>query len=440
MLIVIDYYAENPIVGKTLQQCILEDSNIYDDIHGNGDANFKIINTDNLKIRSENYLQLEGQSGIQQTTPGTYWLTVSGDTEYAIVNNWYINDNLPSGSTTPFLNVWFGNPSYGSINPVTVYFQNETKVKIPGGSPGQVLTTDGSGNLSWTTVSGGGSVTDGDYGDITVSGSGSIWTIDNNVVTYGKMQQVTGHSVLGHIGNLTGNVEEITSTSNGDVLHRNGSNLVFATIGDSSITASSITYSRLQDTANASILLGRGSTSAGTLEEITLGSGLTMSGTTLSSSGSSPLNNPTAMVVKTVDETIVNSSTLQADDELFYSLIGGKTYNFQFVLFGSRGNISNNVEISFSLNSEADCGAWGPLGSQTTNAYNLSSRFQCFGWYSVAAPSNLPNIKKTNCLWGVASPVANCTLELLWAQSTTFVNTTPITVHKGSKLIIWELT
>ena len=115
-------------------------------------------------------------------------------------------------------------------------------------------------------VSGGGSVSDGDKGDITVSSSGSVWTIDNNAVTTAKILNSnvtlakiedisTAHFLGRHTGgsgavqqvsasqartilnvedgaDVTDNANVITALNNiasvaeGDVLYYNGSNWV----------------------------------------------------------------------------------------------------------------------------------------------------------------------------------------------------------------------
>ncbi|RTL03494.1 hypothetical protein EKK58_12910 [Candidatus Dependentiae bacterium] len=79
---------------------------------------------------------------------------------------------------------------------------------VDDGTSGQVLSTNGTGTLSWITPSGG--VSDGDKGDITVSGSGATWTIDNDVVTFAKMQNITTDRLLGRDTAASGDIEEIT--------------------------------------------------------------------------------------------------------------------------------------------------------------------------------------------------------------------------------------
>lgn len=79
-----------------------------------------------------------------------------------------------------------------------------------------VTVTDDSGNDATvvTIDGGGGGISDGDKGDITVSGSGAVWTIDNDVVTYAKLQNISATSrILGRITAGAGDTEELTGTN-----------------------------------------------------------------------------------------------------------------------------------------------------------------------------------------------------------------------------------
>jgi hypothetical protein len=79
-----------------------------------------------------------------------------------------------------------------------------------------VSSTGGSGtHTDWTIrVSGApgaaGSVSDGDKGDITVSTSGSVWTVDNDAITFAKMQNINTARILGRTTASAGDVEEVS--------------------------------------------------------------------------------------------------------------------------------------------------------------------------------------------------------------------------------------
>lgn len=65
----------------------------------------------------------------------------------------------------------------------------------------------------------GATLADGDYGDINVSGTGTVLTIDNDSVTYAKMQNVSGtDKLLGRSTAGSGDVEEIALTAAGRAL------------------------------------------------------------------------------------------------------------------------------------------------------------------------------------------------------------------------------
>ena len=65
----------------------------------------------------------------------------------------------------------------------------------------------GSGDL---VVSGGGGIADGDKGDITVSGSGATWVIDNDAVTFAKIQNISTASFIGRTTAGTGDAEVLS--------------------------------------------------------------------------------------------------------------------------------------------------------------------------------------------------------------------------------------
>lgn len=72
----------------------------------------------------------------------------------------------------------------------------------------------GGGAASVTPSTPSSGLTDGDYGDITVGGSGTTMTIDNDVVSYAKIQNVVNNNrILGRISGANGDVEELTAAN-----------------------------------------------------------------------------------------------------------------------------------------------------------------------------------------------------------------------------------
>lgn len=79
---------------------------------------------------------------------------------------------------------------------------------------------------------------DGDYGDIVVSGTGTIMTVDSNSVTDTKLRDSAAISVIGRSANSSGDPADIAAASSGDVLRVAGAPPVlgFGSIPESSVT------------------------------------------------------------------------------------------------------------------------------------------------------------------------------------------------------------
>jgi len=76
--------------------------------------------------------------------------------------------------------------------------------------PGNTLIVSAPGPQGPAGSGPGGSISDGDKGDITVSGSGATWTIDNDAVTFAKVQNITGPALAGRQAATSGDLEAIT--------------------------------------------------------------------------------------------------------------------------------------------------------------------------------------------------------------------------------------
>jgi hypothetical protein len=203
------------------------------------------------------------------SNPNGYTSNTGTVTSFGFTNANGVSGTVTNATSTPNLTV-----SLGAITP--------TSVAASGTVTGSNLSGSNTGDQTITLT-----------GDVTGSGTGSFAaTIANNAVTFAKVQQIATDKILGRDTSGTGVVEELT-VGGGVEFTGSGGIQTSAFTGDvtkaaggtaQTIATSAVTYAKIQDISAASRLLGRGAgAGAGVAQEISLGTGLSMSGTTLSS-------------------------------------------------------------------------------------------------------------------------------------------------------------
>jgi hypothetical protein len=224
---------------------------------------------------------------------------------------------------------------------------------------------------TWTEFgSGGGGISDGDKGDITVSSSGSVWTIDNDAITNAKLANMAGHTVKARIDGSSGDPQDlaigshsILGRNNGDIssidantntiLRRNtGSTLEFGKIGTNHLESTFVKNS-IEVDSNSLQLVGDSATPGNSKYYGTDSSG---------AKGFFPVpSSGSAYVTMTSSQfkTAITSSTLPAGGYVKITNIG--VTNLQVMCWcPSTNTFSSNVQV---LNYDCD---WGYMYIETT--------------------------------------------------------------------------
>lgn len=219
--------------------------------------------------------------------------------------------------------------------------------------------------------------------------------LTSEIVTNGvgntHIRQSAGLSVIGRTANTTGNVADITASSDGQVLRRSGTNLAFGQVGTLGIADDAVTYAKIQNVTSSRIL-GRSTAGSGDVEEISIGSGLSLSGGVLSAtgggSGFTTAENGLTAFSSTVIRwggTLLTATTIDQDSFLVTMKDGNK-------IFGKYNNVGANHSGTVSV--EGTAGNPGTSGTGedavfVVNAYNVGASTQyvnelAFGTYITA--------------------------------------------------------
>lgn len=186
----------------------------------------------------------------------------------------YRGDGTTSGGNIIGAQNAFSTVSVSGQSDVVADSASDTLTLVAGSNV--TITTNATSDSVTIAAAGSSGVADGDKGDITVSGSGATWTIDSDVVTYAKMQNVSATDrLLGRDTAAAGDVEELTVgggiefTGSGGIQTSAFTGDVTKTAGGTATTIANnaVTLAKIAQTTQYK-LLGRSTTGTGNWEEI----------------------------------------------------------------------------------------------------------------------------------------------------------------------------
>lgn len=248
-------------------------------------------------------------------------------------------------------------------------------------------------SITGTTINaaGGGGLSDADYGDVTVSAGGTVMTIDNDAVTYAKIQNVSATDrLLGRSTAGAGDIEEITCTAAGRAL-----------LDDADATAQRATLGLVIGTDvqayDAELAAIAGLTSAADKGIQFTGAGtaatfdLTAAGKALLDDADAAAQRTTlglwTTVIKPSDESRNTTAVLTADTDLKFAMAANTNYSFRARIYYETGAVEDFKwrHVGPAAPTLVRISRWGI--APTATAFSLIANDSAYSAADIAVPA-----------------------------------------------------